>query len=124
MKITEAIEIYNLCQSIKNIKMPIKTAYKFMKLINAIEPEVEFYQKKFQEILEEYAIVENGNFKLSTDNKSILIKPGYEEECHEKLNSLRDIEVEAASIAFKIEEFDKFDLSLSELKILLPYIQE
>ena len=98
MKMYEILEIANLYESIKNVKMPLKTTYKFTKLIKQAEEEITFYQTKFQEIIENYGAKENGQFKLTADGSSIAIIPGKELECNEKIYELRNIEVNIDNI--------------------------
>lgn len=124
MKMYEILEIANLYESIKNVKMPLKTTYKFTKLIKQAEEEITFYQTKFQEIIENYGAKENGQFKLTADGSSIAIIPGKELECNEKIYELRNIEVNIDNIKFSIDELSNLDISISELSCLMSLIED
>jgi hypothetical protein len=56
MKMYEVLELQNLYNSIANIKLPLKTTYKFARLMKRTEEEIIFYQEKFREIVEEYGV--------------------------------------------------------------------
>ena len=80
MKMYEILELQNLYASIANIKLSLKTTYKFTRLMKRAEEEISFYQEKFREIVEEYGVKENGEYKLTPDGQSIVIIPGKEVE--------------------------------------------
>ena len=125
MKMYEVLELQNLYNSISNIKLPLKTAYKFTRLIRRAEEELAFYQQKFQEIIAEYGDKdENGQYKLTADNQSIAIIPGKELECNTKLLELRNLDVPIEGIKFSIEELEGIDVSISELSCLMSLIED
>ena len=82
------------------------------------------YQKKFREIVEEYGVKENGQYKMSPDGQSIIIIPGKEEECNEKLAELRNLEVDIKDIKFSIDELEGIDVSIAELSCLMSLIED
>lgn len=124
MKMYEVLELSNLYNSISNIKMPLKTTYKFARLMKRAEEEIAFYQEKFRDIVEEYGIKEGGHYKMAADGQSIAIVPGKEAECNAKLSELRNLDVLIDGIKFSIEELDKLDVSISELSCLMPLIED
>ena len=124
MKMFEVLELQNLYNSIANIKLPLKTTYKFTRLMKRAEEELTFYQEKFREIVEEYGVKENGQYKLTPDGQSIAIIPGKEVECNTKLAELRDLDVLIDGIKFSIEELDGIDVSISELSCLMSLIED
>lgn len=125
MKMFEIIELSNLYGSIKDDKMPLKTAYKFATLMRQLDTELKFYQSKFTEIVEEYGQKdEQGSYVLTEKGDSIAILPGKENECNTKLMELRNLEVEVKEVTFTIDELADFNLSISELTCLLPLIEE
>ena len=71
MKMYEVLELQNLYNSIANIKLPLKTTYKFSRLMRRAEEEISFYQEKFREIVEEYGVKENGEYKYHGDSIDI-----------------------------------------------------
>lgn len=124
MKMYEVLELSNLYNSISNIKLPLKTTYKFTRLMRRADEEIAFYQEKFREIVEEYGVKENGEYKLTSDGQSIAIIPGKEIECNTKIAELRNLEVPIENIKFSIEELEGIDISISELSCLMSLIEE
>ena len=124
MKMYEVLELQNLYNSISNIKLPLKTTYKFTRLMKRAEEELAFYQEKFREIVEEYGVKENGQYKLTPDGQSIAIIPGKEVECNTKLAELRNLDVLIDGIKFSIEELEGIDVSISELSCLMSLIED
>lgn len=124
MKMFEVLELQNLYNSIADIKLPLKTTYKFTRLMKRAEEELTFYQEKFREIVEEYGVKENGQYKLTPDGQSIAIIPGKEVECNTKLTELRNLDVLIDGIKFSIEELDGIDVSISELSCLMSLIED
>lgn len=123
MKMYEVLELQNLYNAISDIKMPLKTTYKFTRLMRAAEKEIEFYQTKFREIIEEYAVKENGELKMSEDGLAVLIIPGKENECNEKVLELRSLEVPMEGITFTIKELEGIDVSIQELSCIMSLIE-
>lgn len=125
MKMFEIIELSNLYSSIKDNKMPLKTAYKFTTLMRKAETELKFYQSEFAKIVEEYGQKdEAGQYIFSEDGQSITILPGKESECNERLLELRNLDVEVNNISFTIDELENFNLTIAELNCLMPLIKE
>lgn len=124
MKMYEVLELQTLYNSIANVKLPLKTTYKFTRLMKRAEEEISFYQEKFREIVEEYGVKENGEYKITPDGQSIAIIPGKEVECNTKLAELRNLDVLIDGIEFSIEELEKLDVSISELSCLMSLIED
>ena len=124
MKMYEVLDLQSLYNSISNTKLPLKTTYKFTKLLKRAEEELNFYQEKFREIVEEYGVKENGEYKLTPDGQSIAIIPGKEIECNTKLAELRNLDVSIEGITFSIEELEGIDVSISELACLMSLIED
>ena len=124
MKMYEVLELQTLYNSIANIKLPLKTTYKFTRLMKRAEEEINFYQEKFHEIVEEYGVKENGEYKLTPDGQSIVIIAGKEAECNTRLSELRNLEVQIDNIKFSIEELEGIEVSVSELSCLMSLIED
>ena len=124
MKMYEVLELQVLYNSIAAIKLPLKTTYKFARLMRRAEEEIAFYQEKFREIVEEYGVKENGEYKFSPDGQSVVIIAGKEAECNQKLIELRNLEVPIEGITFKIEELEGIDVSIQELSCLMSLIED
>ena len=92
-------------------KMPIKTAYKLSRLAKRAEEELQFYQKEFTRIVDEYAMKENGQLVYSDDMTSIKIIPGKEDECSKIV--LKELE-DFSGFEFTLDEFDSL-ITLAEM---------
>lgn len=124
MKMYEVLDLQGLYNNIATIKLPLKTTYKFTRLMKRAEEEIAFYQEKFREIVEEYGVKENGEYKFTPDGQSIVIIEGKEAECNTKLLELRNLEVQIDNIKFSIEELEGIDVSIQELSCLMSLIED
>ena len=124
MKMYEVLDLQGLYNNIATIKLPLKTTYKFARLMKRAEEEIAFYQEKFREIVEEYGVKENGEYKFTPDGQSIVIIEGKEAECNTKLLELRNLEVQIDNIKFSIEELEGIDVSIQELSCLMSLIED
>ena len=124
MKMYEVLELQNLYNSISAIKMPLKTTYKFARLMTRAEEEIVFYQQKFGEIIEEFGEKEDGQYKFTPDGMSIAIIPGKEIECQTRIAELRNLDVDIEGIKFTIEELEGIDISISELSCIMSLIED
>ncbi len=124
MKLYEVLSIQNFYNLIMNAKLPIKTTYKLTRLMRRVEEEVQFYQTEFAKIVDEYALKENGQLVYSEDMTSIKIIEGKEEECSAKIAELKNLEIDLSDFKFSIEEFDKLELSISDMYGILPLITD
>ena len=123
-KMYQILNFPTFFDKIKNEKLPFKTSYKLALLTSEMEKHISFYQEKFQELIQEYSQKdENGNPKYSENGMNILLIHETEEEAYERINELRDIEVELPNITFTPEEFDKLELTVFEMAIILPFMQ-
>lgn len=124
VKLIDVRDLSLLYNKIKNQKMPIKTAYKFNKLMEAVDKELSFFQEKLNKILDEYAEKdENGEYVYSTSD-SIKIQDNKLQACQEELLALQSFEVEITSSVFDLDELDSLDISVDDLRILMPFIAE
>ena len=121
--VPQLIDIYG---RIKTISLPIKTAYKFNKLFEAIKESNEFYRNEITKIIDQYAEKdENGVPKPTQDGAGISISPENVEITHRKIDELWNIDVDIQkNITFAIDELDGLNLTLEDLEILNPFIQD
>jgi len=105
--------------------LPLKGAYKINKIKKAVEKESEFYQEKFQEIVDQYAQKdENGEVVLSEDKSQIMIKEGLVEECNNALNDLQELEVEIDNCGLTLDDLgDDVECTPEELEALMPFME-
>lgn len=124
MRLGDILELPNFYESVKDCKMPLKTVYKLTRLMKRAEEEIQFYQSEFNKIIELYGRKEKGEYVLSDDKKSIQLIPGKEAECFQKISELQNLEIDLSGLSFKIEEFENFNLTISQMAAILPFIQD
>ena len=105
--------------------LPLKGAYKLNKIKKAIEKESEFYQEKFQEIVDTYAKKDDdGNLVFSEDGNQIMIKDGMVEECNKALEDLQELEVQIENYGLTLEDLgDDVECTPEELEALMPFME-
>lgn len=123
IKISEAFALKNFCDKISDEPLPVQIAYKFAKLSINLTNEVVFYQKQYTKYLEEYALRNEDGFAF-TKQGNIKIIPGKEEECKEKMEELDSMEIEIPDFSFYLGELKNIKISISDMKILTPFIKE
>ena len=110
---------------LRNEKVSIKTAYKFNKLITILEKELSFYNEELAKIIDQYAQKDkDGNPILSDDKTSIQIIKDKIDECQQKMEDLSSIEFEVKGVSFKIDELKDINLTILEMRSLMPLIEE
>lgn len=124
MKMYELLELPKFYESIKDTKLPLKTTYKFAKLLKQSEEELTFYQNKFREIIETYGVKENGQYKMSDDGSSIVVIPGKENDCNKEIYELRNLDIDIPGIKFSIDELSALNVTISELSCLMSLIED
>lgn len=118
VKMNTAIQMKNLSSSIIDKKMPVKTSYKFMRLLKAIETEAEtFFNAKMKDIIMEYGRKDENGQLVFLENGNVEIEPGKETECNKKIRELEEIEVEIPDTKFSIDELEMLELSPIELYV-------
>lgn len=120
-------QILNLRQNIGfflSQKLPLPVAYKLNKINNAADKEADFYQEKFNEIVEKYAKKdEEGNIVFSEDGEQIMIKDDLIAECNDALEELMDLEVEIDNLGLTIDAFgDNIECTATEIDAIVPFL--
>lgn len=118
-----ALQIKGIGATIVDAKMPTKTAYKFMKLLKAIEEEETFFNDKMREIIFEYGKKDENGQPIFLENGNVEIVEGREVECNEKVRELENIEVEIPDTKFSIDELEVLELSPRDIYALEPVIE-
>lgn len=112
-------------EAIKNLKsknLPIKTAYRLLKLAELVSKETENYRNLFRQILDEYAEKkEDGSYVLSEDGANVIIQKDHIQDANQKVDELNKIDVEIP-YTFDIKDFDNIEISLEELAPLMDLI--
>ena len=120
----QVFKILNIYKKVKEIKVPVKTAYKFNKLCLELENSANFYNEELNKIIQQYADRdENGSIKNSPDG-GIQIKEDQIAVAQKEIDTLWNLEIEKPSIRFAIDELDGLNLSIEDFNSMLPFIEE
>ena len=105
--------------------LPLKGAYKINKIKKAVEKESEFYQEKFQEIVDKYARKDDkGEIVFSEDGNQIMIKDGMVDECNSDLEDLQNLEIEIETYNLALDDLgEDVECTPEELEALMPFIE-
>lgn len=120
-------QVLNLRQNISfflSQKLPLPVAYKLNKINNATRKEADFYQDKFNEIVEKYAKKdEDGNLVFSEDGEQIIIKDDLVGECNDALEELMNLEIEIDNLGLTIDAFgDNIECTATEIDAIVPFL--
>lgn len=126
MKLSDIFQLAQLEPKIKDKKMSIKTTYKFTRLFKEIEEQVNFFNETLSNLIKEYGKKdENGEFVLTENKSGVMIQEDRYNECMAKVQELNELEPELSYIpSFKLEELDNLELSIDDLNLLMPFIEE
>lgn len=112
-------------EAIKNLKsknLPIKTAYRLLKLAEFVATESDNYRNLFRQILDEYAEKnEDGSYVFSKDGTNVILKKDHIKEANEKVSELNQLEVDVP-YTFDLREFENLEISLEDLAPLMDII--
>lgn len=123
LSITQAINIKNIFGKMAEEKLPIKLSYKIMKLVTSIEKEEEFFNKKFNSLIENYGERNEKEEFVYIDEVNIKIKEDKKEECRKEMEELQTLEIEIPDYYFTLEELESLSFSPRELFSLDAIIQ-
>ena len=124
LKMYEITEFSTFFTKVKTQPLPFKTSYRLTLLSQEIDKHVSFYQENFRNILQGYGRKdENGNLIPTEDGQGIKLIEETMQEAYAKLTELRELEVELPDVKFSIEDFEKVELSPSEMLVIMPFIE-
>ena len=122
MRIQKILAMEEAIKNLKSKNLPIKTAYRLLKLAELVSNEAENYRNLFRQILDEYAEKkEDGSYVLSEDGANVIIQKDHIQEANQKVDELNKIDVEIP-YTFDIKDFDNIEISLEELAPLMDLI--
>ena len=110
---------------IKNNKLPFSTSYKLAILSEELDKHIKFYQENYHKLIMQYCQKdEGGRPVIAEDGINILLNPTTEAEAYEKLQELREVEVILPDITFLPKDFEGIELTVVEMRTILPLIKE
>ena len=122
MRIQKILAMEEAIKNLKSKNLPIKTAYRLLKLAELVSKETENYRNLFRQILDEYAEKkEDGSYVLSEDGANVIIQKDHIQDANQKVDELNKIDVEIP-YTFDIKDFDNIEISLEELAPLMDLI--
>ena len=122
MRIQKILAMEEAIKNLKSKNLPIKTAYRLLKLTELVSNEAENYRNLFRQILDEYAEKkEDGSYVLSEDGANVIIQKDHIQDANQKVDELNKIDVEIP-YTFDIKDFDNIEISLEELAPLMDLI--
>lgn len=123
--VIHALAFKELYEEIKNKTLPIKTAYKFSKIIRAIDNELIFFQDRMKQLMEKYGKKdENGQFILTNDQKGIQIQEDKISACKEETQELYNLAIDVRVDKFKLEELISLEVTAQDMQILSVFIED
>jgi hypothetical protein len=125
LKMYQVIDFPSFFEKVKSQKLPFKTTYRLTLLANEVQKHNEFYQENFRNLLLEYSQKdENGNPVPTEDGQGVLLVEETTNEAYAKLAELRDLDVELPDVKFSPDDFGDIELSLMEMTVIMPFIEE
>lgn len=122
MRIQKILAMEEAIKNLKSKNLPIKTAYRLLKLAELVSNEADNYRNLFRQILDEYAEKkEDGSYVLSEDGTNVIIQKEHIQDANQKVDELNKIDVEIP-YTFDIKDFDNIEISLEELAPLMDLI--
>lgn len=122
MRIQKILAMEEAIKNLKSKNLPIKTAYRLLKLAELVATESDNYRNLFRQILDEYAEKnEDGSFVFSEDGTNVILKKDHIKEANEKVSELNQLEVDVP-YAFDLREFENLEISLEDLAPLMDII--
>lgn len=122
MRIQKILAMEEAIKNLKSKNLPIKTAYRLLKLAELVSNEAKNYRNLFRQILDEYAEKkEDGSYVLSEDGANVIIQKDHIQDANQKVDELNKIDVEIP-YTFDIKDFDNIEISLEELAPLMDLI--
>jgi hypothetical protein len=122
MRIQKILAMEEAIKNLKSKNLPIKTAYRLLKLAELVATESDNYRNLFRQILDEYAEKnEDGSFVFSEDGTNVILKKDHIKEANEKVSELNQLEVDVP-YTFGLREFENLEISLEDLAPLMDII--
>lgn len=126
MLMSQAVEAYKVYRIIKDTTMPIRTAYKIARFGNYLQPHIDFYLKKYDEIINTYCMRDSENRPIiSEDGSTIQLKESASESYQSEMTELEQIQIEPPTQYLTFEDLEGWgDITPKEIGALLPFMSE
>lgn len=125
LKMYQIIDFPVFFEKVKSQSLPFKTSYRLTLLANKVQEHTNFYQEKFRELILEYSQKdENGNPVPTEDGQGVKLMEDKTMEAQTKLIELQQLDVEIPDVKFSIEDFGNVELTIAEMNVIIPFIEE
>ena len=125
LKMYQIIDFPVFFEKVKSQPLPFKTSYRLTLLANKVQEHANFYQEKFRELILEYSQKdENGNPVPTEDGQGVKLMEDKTVEAQTKLIELQQLDVEIPNVKFSIEDFGNVELTVAEMNVIIPFIEE
>lgn len=121
MELNELLQARKILANHINDKVCATLAYKMMKFLKSSDNEEEFYLKKIQEFIAEYAERDTDG-KPITDGSNVKILQDKAEDCRKAIDDLGETDVAEPIIKFNLNELSELKLSAKEMYVLDGFI--
>lgn len=119
-------ELANVIQGISAIveeKLPIKTSYWLTRNTDKMTSELKVFETSRQKLLDTYALKDKDGEKILTEDKQSY-KMQDIEKFQVEFSKLAETEIDVDLKTFKLSDFGKVDISVSDMVKLKPIIQD
>lgn len=117
MKLLKLVSAVPSIQALANTKLPVKTSYRVGKIINALQPELEDYEKQRQKLIQQYG-------KLSEDGTQYLFEGENAVKFQEKINEILDEDLTLIFPKLSLEDLGNIEIEPAHLAALDGFIIE
>lgn len=124
MKIYNLIQIKEIFTPHYNEKLSVGLSYKIYKLCNSIEQEERFFNKKRQDVIDEFGQKDADGQLVISDDGFVKIQDGKEQDAQKALDELTAIDVDVPNVTFTIDELSEIKLSVMDMAVLEGLIIE
>lgn len=121
MELNELLQARKILANHINDKVCATLAYKMMKFLKSSDNEEEFYLKKIQEFIAEYA-ERDADGKPIVDGSNVKILQDKAEDCRKAIDDLGKTDVAEPIIKFNLNELSELKLSAKEMYVLDGFI--
>lgn len=112
-----------LINKIKRQTFSIQTQYKFLKINQVIQDELELYEQQKSFLITNYADYDEYGQPIMLQGGGIKIKEEYVTDCVARIEEINSIEISFPDIYFSLDELEPLQLTLGELELLAPFIK-
>lgn len=118
MKIYDLMQIKNIFAPHYDEKLSVGLSYKIYKLCNVIEQEESFFNKKRQELIEEFGARDADGQLIIGDDSIVKIIPEKQTEAQLAMDELTGLDAEMPSVTFTLAELSEIKLSVRDMRMI------